>query len=171
MNRNIILGGTILGAAAAAGIGIAVAGSGSGGGAYSSGGNGATKPAPNMAAAANVQAAQTRLGAVLVDSRGRSLYLFEKDTANASKCAGSCASIWPPLTTTGVPHAMGAAQASLVGSVRRSDGAMQVTYRGHPLYLYVGDNKTGDVNGQGLNQFGAVWEAVGPSGSGLDSDG
>src|SRR4051812_37030148 len=169
MNRNVIVGGVIVGAAAAAGIGIAIAGTGGGGGGY--GGNGAAKVAPDTAATTNVQTAQTSLGSVLVDGRGRTLYLFEKDTNNASKCTGSCVSIWPPLTTTGTPQAMGAAQASLIGAVRRADGAMQVTYHGHPLYLYVGDSKAGDVRGQGLNQFGAVWDAVGPAGNGLDADG
>src|SRR3954447_19702986 len=169
MNRNVIVGGAIVGVAAAAAIGVAIAGTGSGGGGY--GGNGGAEPAPGTGGTTNVATARTSLGSVLVDSRGRTLYLFEKDTNNASMCAGSCASIWPPLTTTGTPQAMGAAQASLVGAVRRADGAMQVTYHGHPLYLYVGDSEAGDVRGQGLNQFGAVWDAVGPTGNGLDADG
>jgi predicted lipoprotein with Yx(FWY)xxD motif len=166
MNRNIIIGGGVAAAVVAAGIGIAVAGSGGHG--YSSGNSSKTTQAQGTGTVAAVQTAQTSLGQILVDSRGRTLYLFEKDPTNMSTCNGSCTSIWPPLMTSGAPNAVNGAQSSLLGAVSRSSGA-QVTYAGHPLYFYVGDDQAGAVRGQGLNQFGAVWEAVSPSGQGVDS--
>jgi predicted lipoprotein with Yx(FWY)xxD motif len=104
------------------------------------------------------------LGKVLVDSRGRTVYLFEKDTRPRSTCSGACAFDWPPVTTSGRPTAGSGLMASKVGTTRRSDGTEQVTYDGHPLYLYVGDQKAGDTNGQGVNAFGALWYALSPSG-------
>src|SRR5882724_6730986 len=91
MNRNIVIGGAVAAAVVAAGIGIAVAGSGGGG--YSNGSSAKTNTTSG-GMTATVQTAQTSLGRVLVDSRGRTLYLFEKDPADMSTCSGSCASIW-----------------------------------------------------------------------------
>ena len=168
MKRSIIVGGTIAAAAVVAGVGLALAGTGSGGNSY--GGSSMTMPATSNGTAAGVQTAQTHLGQILVDSRGRTLYLFEKDTANMSSCNGSCASVWPPLTTTAMPRVTGGTQTNLVGTVRRSDGTMQVTYGGHALYFYVADSKAGDFKGQGLDQFGAQWDVVAPTGSAIDGD-
>jgi predicted lipoprotein with Yx(FWY)xxD motif len=105
------------------------------------------------------------LGKVLVDSKGRTVYLFQKDTGSMSTCSGACATDWPPVTTTGKPTAGSGLTASMVGTTTRSDGTKQVTYNGHPLYTFVGDSKAGDTAGQGLNDFGASWWAVSPSGS------
>ena len=105
------------------------------------------------------------LGKVLVDSKGRTVYLFQKDTGSMSTCSGACATDWPPVTTTGKPTAGSGLTASMVGTTTRSDGTKQVTYNGHPLYTYVGDQKAGDTNGQGVSAFGALWYAVSPSGS------
>jgi predicted lipoprotein with Yx(FWY)xxD motif len=105
------------------------------------------------------------LGKILVDSKGRTVYLFRKDTGPKSTCSGACASEWPPVTTSGKPTAGKGLSASKLGTTKRSDGTTQVTYNGHPVYLYAGDHGAGDVNGQGLNFFGGLWYAMSPSGN------
>ena len=116
-----------------------------------------------------VGTASTSLGTVLVDSQGRTLYLFKADQGTKSACSGACASAWPPLRVGGNPTVGGGATASRVGTTERSDGKPEVTYNGHPLYTYTGDSKPGDVNGQGLTAFGAAWFALSPSGSAAGS--
>ena len=113
---------------------------------------------------ATVSVANTGLGKILVDSRGRTLYLFEKDSGTKSACTGGCAAAWPPLRASGKPTAGGGAKASLLGTIPRSDGKPQVTYDGHPLYGYQGDSKPGDTTGQGSTGFGAPWYVLSPSG-------
>jgi predicted lipoprotein with Yx(FWY)xxD motif len=105
-----------------------------------------------------------KLGQVLVDGGGRTLYLFEKDTGTSSTCYGDCAAYWPPLLTNGPPQAGAGASASLLGATKRNDGTLQVTYGGHPLYYVVTDHNPGDATGQGVNNFGAPWDVVGPDG-------
>jgi predicted lipoprotein with Yx(FWY)xxD motif len=112
-----------------------------------------------------VNVRSTSLGKILVDPRGRSLYLFEKDTGPKSTCSGACASAWPPFRTSGKPKAGSGVTASLLGTTTRSDGNDEVTYNGHPLYYYAGDQKAGDTNGQDLNQFGAPWYVLSPAGN------
>jgi predicted lipoprotein with Yx(FWY)xxD motif len=109
------------------------------------------------ARSATVTTAQTGLGRIVVDGRGRSLYLFEKDTRGRSACSGVCAAYWPPLLTSGKSIAIKGAKASLLGSVRRADGSRQVSYAGHPLYFFSGDSRRGQTNGEGLQDFGAGW--------------
>jgi len=111
-----------------------------------------------------VAVAKTGLGKVLVDSSGRTLYLFKKDTGTQSQCTDACASNWPPLLADGAPLAGSGAKASLIGTTTRPDGTSQVTYNGHPMYTFVGDQKAGQTNGEGLNAFGARWFALKPSG-------
>lgn len=106
----------------------------------------------------------TRYGTVLASSTGRTLYMLTADSASASSCATSCAQTWPPLTTTGAPVAGASVQASLLGTVTRPDGSKQVTYGGHPLYMYSGDSAAGDVNGEGITSFGGTWYVLAPSG-------
>ena len=130
--------------------------------ATSSGGHSSTRSGVAVAVA------KSKLGRILVDSRGRTLYLFQKDKSMASTCYTSCASVWPPLTTAGRPHAVRGAVASKLGSWKRKDGTLQVTYNGHPLYYYAGDNKAGQTNGQNLDQFGAEWYVLSPAGKKID---
>ena len=94
----------------------------------------------------------------------RTLYLFAADTGTQSECTRACASAWPPLMATGKPTVGAGADASLVGSTTRSDGTRQVTYAGHPVYLFSGDQNPGDTNGEGIVAFGASWYAVSPAG-------
>jgi predicted lipoprotein with Yx(FWY)xxD motif len=113
---------------------------------------------------ATVSVASTGLGKILVDSRGRTLYLFAKDTGTKSTCSGECAVAWPPLRASGKPTAGGGAKASLLGTSPRSDGNPQVTYAGHPLYGFQGDTKAGDTTGQGNTGFGAPWYVLSAAG-------
>jgi predicted lipoprotein with Yx(FWY)xxD motif len=112
-----------------------------------------------------VNSRTTKYGQVLVDAQGRTVYLFEKDSGMSSSCSGSCTSYWPPVPVTGQPRASGHAVASSVGVITRSGGHEQLTYAGHPLYYYVGDNKAGQTNGQGSDQFGGKWYVLNPAGA------
>ena len=104
------------------------------------------------------------LGKILLDSKGRTVYLFEKDTGPKSTCSGACAQEWPPVTTSGKPSAGGGLQASMLGTTKRSDGTTQVTYNGHPLYRFSADQKPGDTSGQNVDAFGAEWYVLSPAG-------
>ena len=112
-----------------------------------------------------VDVAKSRFGTILVDGAGRTLYDFPPDKGTTSVCYGACAALWPPLTTKGKPHAGPGVRASLLGTTRRRDGTLEVTYGGHPLYYYVADRKRGQFSGQGLNQFGAPWWVISPAGT------
>ena len=119
---------------------------------------------------AAVSTTHTGLGRVVTDSRGRTLYLFEKDKHGRSACSGVCSTYWPPLLTSGKPVATGGVSASLLGTIRRANGTRQVTVAGHPVYLFFGDGKRGQTNGEGLTDFGASWYALSPSGKKIDRD-
>ena len=119
---------------------------------------------------AKVSTAHTGLGRVVVDARGRTLYLFEKDKRHHSACSGICATYWPPLLTKGKPVAAGGAKQSLLGTVRRANGSKQVTYAGHPLYRYAEDMKRGQTRGEGSQNFGAGWYVLSPAGKKIDRD-
>jgi predicted lipoprotein with Yx(FWY)xxD motif len=112
-----------------------------------------------------VKVAKTSLGKILVDSQGRTLYEFTKESGTTSECSGTCATAWPPLRANGKPTVGSGANASLVGTTAPSDGGAQVTYSGHPLHLFVKDTKSGDVNGEGVTAFGGSWFAVSPAGN------
>jgi predicted lipoprotein with Yx(FWY)xxD motif len=136
----------------------------------SSGGGGSTATTPQPARTgdgrpATVAVGQTDVGKILVDSQGRTLYLFEKDSGPQSTCTSSCATAWPPLRVGRKPVAGTGAKASLLSTATRSDGPPQVTYDGHPLYRFGGDRKAGDTNGQGVSAFGAGWFTVTAAGA------
>jgi predicted lipoprotein with Yx(FWY)xxD motif len=104
------------------------------------------------------------LGSILVSSSGKTLYRFLADHGKTSACSGSCATYWPPLTVakTAKPVAGAGITASKLGTMKRSDGTIQVTYNGYPLYLYAGDAKAGQVAGQGVDK---KWYVLAPSGA------
>jgi predicted lipoprotein with Yx(FWY)xxD motif len=102
----------------------------------------------------------SNLGTILVDSNGRTIYLFEKDSGTKSSCFGGCAPSWPPVRAKGKPAVGSGLDDSLVGTTPRSDGAAQITYNSHPLYLFAGDQSAGQTNGQGLTEFGGSWFAL-----------
>ena len=111
-----------------------------------------------------VKTAKSRLGKIIVDGKGRSLYLFEKDRRGHSACSGACAAYWPPLLTAGKPVAGTGTKKALLGTIRRSNGKKQVTYNGHPLYRFVQDTRPGQVNGQDTHFFGGGWYVISPAG-------
>ncbi len=110
-------------------------------------------------------AANAKLGQILVDGNGRTLYLFEADKTSSSTCYGACATYWPPLLTGSAPQAGTGVNASLLGTTKRTDGTTEVTYAGHPLYYVVTDRNPGDATGQNVNNFGAPWFVVGADGN------
>jgi predicted lipoprotein with Yx(FWY)xxD motif len=165
----------MLGVAAVLSLALLAAGCGGGnaggGGLYGS----QTQPSTASAAATPVGAAKvgvgaTKLGRVVVNSAGHTLYLFEKDSNGQSACDGACATYWPPLISTGAPVALTGVNQALVGTTKRADGSEQVTYAGHPLYLYVLDRKPGDTTGEGSTDFGAGWDALTPAGAKIEAD-
>ena len=107
---------------------------------------------------------KTALGAILVDARGRTLYLFEKDRNGVSACDAACAKFWPPLTSHVTPRAGKGVQQSMLRVTKQHNGLRQVTYAGHPLYTFVGDRSSGQTTGEGLNKFGADWYVLAASG-------
>jgi predicted lipoprotein with Yx(FWY)xxD motif len=113
---------------------------------------------------ATVSISRSELGRVLVDGQGRTLYLFERDKHGKSACTGPCATAWPPLIASGKPLASAGARASLLGTTKRADGRLQVTYNHHPLYTFVKDTAKGQTNGENLDAFGAEWYAVSSAG-------
>ena len=140
---------------------VAVAGCGGDSGAT------ASPPSPGTTSGqpATVGVANTGLGQILVDSNGRTVYLFKKDNGTKSACSGACSDAWPPVRADGMPTVGAGADASQVGATKRSDGKPQVTYNGHPLYLYQGDQNPGDTTGQGSTGFGAPWYVLSPAGT------
>jgi predicted lipoprotein with Yx(FWY)xxD motif len=129
----------------------------------------ATNPSPSPAGSGTTiaTAANGKLGQILVDGKGMTLYLFVADKGTASTCYTSCAQYWPPVLTTGAPLAGTGAQASLLGTTRRTDGKVEVTYKGHPLYYFLNDKKVGDTTGQGVDGFGGLWWVVSPAGAAI----
>jgi predicted lipoprotein with Yx(FWY)xxD motif len=117
---------------------------------------------------ATIKVAPSKLGRILVDGRGRTLYLFTIETASSIQCTSAnlnCTRLWPPLLTASKPRAGAGVNARLLGSVRRTRPAgLQVTYNGHPLYFYLDDKKPGDTLGQGA--FG-IWYVVSPRGTAI----
>ena len=112
-----------------------------------------------------VSTASTSLGRILVNSSGHTLYLFSKDKNDKSACSGMCARFWPPLLATGKPRALAGVRASLLGTTKRTDSRLQVTYNRHPLYTFVKDTKKGQTAGEGVTAFGGQWHAVSPAGT------
>jgi predicted lipoprotein with Yx(FWY)xxD motif len=125
--------------------------------------------APTVPDVTNAQATLTirssDYGRILFDGRGRALYAFTADSRNRSNCSGSCAAAWPPYIVTGRLRAGNGVDASLLRTIHRADGRRQVTYKGWPLYYYVGDTGPGVVRCQNVREFGGLWLVVRPNGS------
>ncbi|MBS1895170.1 MAG: hypothetical protein JST59_28045 [Actinobacteria bacterium] len=164
---------------------LAIAGCGGGGSSSSSEATTASGPAETESTAESKPAAETKpqpepepkgavavvkvmntpeLGKVIVDSKGMTLYDFHKDKGTMSACYGECAAAWPPLLTSGTPKAAGGSQQALLGTTKRKDGTVQVTYKGHPVYGFVEDKTPGETNGNDFKGFGAQWYALMPNG-------
>jgi predicted lipoprotein with Yx(FWY)xxD motif len=99
-------------------------------------------------------------GRILFDGRGFVLYGFTRDPRGKSACSGACARAWPPYVVKTSPRAGLGVAARLVGTTKRKDGSLQVTYAGRPLYYYVGDRKAGQILCQNVTEFGGVWRVV-----------
>ena len=134
----------------------------SGGNAYGGGESASTtSESDGESGGANVSLGSVpKLGMVLIDSKGFTLYDFHKDKGTKSMCNGACAEAWPPLLTEGEPSVGNGAKESLLGTTTRDDGTTQVTYAGHPLYTFVGDKKPGEATGNDVDAFGAEWYAL-----------
>jgi len=114
---------------------------------------------------ATVSLRKTKLGMILVNSQGRTLYLFAKDRSGVSACTSRCVQYWPPLVSQAKPTAGPGVKASLLGRTKRADGSMQVTYNKHPLYTFALDKQAGQTTGEGSSNFGAKWYAVSARGT------
>lgn len=125
----------------------------------------AVHAASGASSASSVKVEKTALGKILADPRGRTLYMFAADKGKTSVCYGKCAAFWPPLLSKSAHVAGTGVNASLLGTTRRKGGTLQVTYAGHPLYLFVKDTKAGQTNGQGLNVVGGLWWVLSPTGA------
>jgi predicted lipoprotein with Yx(FWY)xxD motif len=150
-------------------VALAVAGCGGGSGsseagAYGSSREGGSSSRSGSGPGAVSVASVGDVGKVLVDSDGFTLYYFEKDEGGKSACYKACASAWPPLTTSGAPDAKGGAEPSMIGTTKRRDGTLQVTYAGWPLYTYAADAKPGEDKGTEVDSFGAEWYPLHPDG-------
>jgi predicted lipoprotein with Yx(FWY)xxD motif len=130
--------------------------------------HGGTASAHRAPKGALVALRKTTLGTVLVDARGRTLYLFEKDRKGMSACDTACVKFWPPLVSRATPRAGKGVHKSMLGISKRQDGRRQVTYAGHPLYTFVGDKSAGQTSGEGLTNFGAPWDALAASGRAVE---
>jgi predicted lipoprotein with Yx(FWY)xxD motif len=128
-------------------------------------------PKTTSGSPATVGVASTGLGKILVNSKGRTLYLFQKDSGTTSSCFGACATAWPPLRATGKLNVGSGLSAAKFGTTPRSDGRPQITYNGHPLYLFVKDQKAGDTTGQGVNAFGGGWFGLSAAGTQVSGSG
>jgi predicted lipoprotein with Yx(FWY)xxD motif len=153
----------VRGVVALLGATVVVAGCGSSG---SSSSSAAGNPGPSSSGVA-IKTAKGPDGTYLIGPSGRALYLWVADKGGTSVCSGACATIWPPLTTKVAPTASGGVKAADLGTITRSDGTKQVTYKDHPLYYYVTDSTPGQLTGQGSNSFGAKWWLVAPSGAAI----
>jgi len=114
--------------------------------------------------AATVTAHPSRYGKVVFDGRGRVLYSFARDRGGSSSCYGACATAWPPFLSKSAPRGLAGVKARLLGTTKRSDGTLQVTYAGRPLYYFEGDTKPGEITCQNVSSFGGLWLVVAPSG-------
>jgi predicted lipoprotein with Yx(FWY)xxD motif len=102
-------------------------------------------------------------GKALFGPSGKVVYVFDADRGSSSRCYGACATAWPPLLTTAAPLAGPGVKASLLGTTKRKDGTLQVTYNRHPLYYYEAD-KVGKIMCQHADMHGGIWLIIKPNG-------
>jgi predicted lipoprotein with Yx(FWY)xxD motif len=121
-------------------------------------------PGSAQAPRSTVTVKASSFGRILFDGRGFVLYGFTRDPRGRSACSGACARAWPPYVVRSAPRAGTGAAARLLGTTRRANGSLQVTYAGRPLYYYVGDRRPGQILCQNVTEFGGVWRVVRPTG-------
>jgi len=137
----------------------------------SAAGSTAAAGAASTTGTVTVKVAQGPLGVYLTDSSGRAVYEFASDSVARSTCTGSCLAYWPALASTSMPAGGNGVSAAKLTVFTRSDGGHQVAYAGHPLYYFALDKSAGDTKGQGLDNFGAKWWLMGPSGQPITAAG
>lgn len=149
---------------------LVVAGCGGGGSSESNTASsaGSTEASPEAGQAVLTSASVSGIGTVLVNSEGLTVYEFLKDQGTTSSCYGECEAAWPPVISKGQPTAGEGASASQLGTTKRKDGSLQVTYAGHPLYTFSEDKAPGEASGNGLEFFGGQWWALDESGSAVE---
>lgn len=125
---------------------------------------GAPPPSADAKPGRTVKVVDSEYGPVIADEKGEAFYLFDKEKSPRPECFGDCAVAWPPVLTKGEPRAGKGAEARLLGTTRRPDGKLQVTYAGHPLYYYV-DDSPGVILCQNVSEFGGLWLVVTPRGA------
>ena len=123
----------------------------------------ATTPVKTKSKGTTVKVVPSQYGPVVADSRGEAFYLFAGEKSSRSRCYGACADRWPPVLANGKPRAGPGGHSRLLGTTRRTDGKLQLTYAGHPMYYYAGD-APGRILCQGVTEFGGLWLVVRPSG-------
>jgi predicted lipoprotein with Yx(FWY)xxD motif len=111
-----------------------------------------------------VKTVRSSYGTIMADGRAQAVYVFGREHRGRSECYGACARAWPPVIAHGRLAAGRGARSGLLGTTRRRDGRRQLTYRGRPLYYYVGDSP-GRVLCQNVREFGGLWTVVGPDGT------
>lgn len=149
--------------AVAGAVAIAGCGGGSSSSSAESSGEGGATTASNSGGGGTISTAEVSgLGKVLVDAEGMTVYLYTPDEGSTSVCYGGCESAWPPVVAAGKPTAGAGATSSALGTTKRKDGTMQVTYEGHPLYTFAGDKAPGEATGQ---EDEGVWFVVDEAGS------
>lgn len=126
----------------------------------------AVAPAGARGGRAKLQLRKTRLGTILVNSRGFTVYAFTKDGRNRDNCqkSSACLRVWPAVTTVGSAVTGPGVKRSLIGTIRIKGGATQLTYAGHPLYTYIADAQPGQTSYVNILQFGGRWPALNASG-------
>jgi predicted lipoprotein with Yx(FWY)xxD motif len=131
---------------------------------------GTSAPASSTGTAVVVSTKHAKLGTILsAGNKHLTVYMFEGDKGSSSACTGACAKVWPPVTTAAAVSVGGSAVAADLGTITRSDGTKQVTYKGHPLYWFARDGDAGDAYGQGVVGFGSSWYVISPSGKKVDN--
>lgn len=124
-------------------------------------------PARTAPKTTTVKVMKTRYGKILVDGKGRALYLFTRESTPTVQCYGACAKAWPVFRANGNVRAGTGADRHLIGTTSRRDRTKQVTYAGHPLYYYVTDRKSGQVTCQNVDEYGGTWLVVSPGGTAI----
>jgi len=125
-------------------------------------------PTPRARTGAVVISASSRYGRMLFDAHGQPIYLFERERDSTARCYGACADDWPPVLTRGLPRAAHGSREELLGTTRRTDGRLQVTYAGHPLYFYAHEGRY-QVLCHDVTEYGGTWLAVRPDGEPVGS--
>jgi predicted lipoprotein with Yx(FWY)xxD motif len=109
--------------------------------------------------------AKTGLGTIIVDKKGVTVYAFGHDLKNKSRCSGQCAQNWPPATAPAKPAVAKGLEKSKLKVIKRGDGSRQLSYKGHPLYRFIGDSGPGTTSGQNITAFGGTWHVLSKSGT------